>query len=125
MDPTTSGVAVVVVDADAEFYVVQIRHCYNLESAYLSVQMGDRSLIATLDNHAPPASQYPEFCVFLFLPFQFTAKSIKGERGEPEKGKTAGGIFARAAMNAAHWQSGGSLFLKVKHFITYITFMCI
>ena len=81
MDPTTSGVAVVVVDADAEFYVVQIRHCYNLESAYLSVQMGDRSLIVTLNNHSPPASQYPNFCVFLFLPFQFTAKSIKGERG--------------------------------------------
>ena len=90
MDPTTSGVAVVVVDADAEFYVVQIRHCYNLKSAYLSVQMGDRSLIATLDNHSPPTSQYPEFCVFLFLPFQFTAKSIKGERerGErPKRGK--------------------------------------
>ena len=41
------------------------------------------------------------------------------ERGEPEKGKTAGGIFARAAMNAAHWQSCRFLFLKAEYFIKY------
>ena len=88
MDPTTSGVAGVVVDADAEFYVGQIRHCYNLKASYLSFQNGDRLLIVTLNYHSPPASQYPGLCVFLFLPFQFTAKSIKGEREEsPKRGK--------------------------------------
>ena len=40
MDPTTSGVAVVVLDAaDAEFYVGQIRQCYNLKSTQNSASI--------------------------------------------------------------------------------------
>ena len=51
----------------------------------------------------------------LILPFQFTAKSIKGEN--PKRGeRTAGGIFAaRAAVNAAHCQSAPRPIVGVEH----------